>query len=87
MAMSKLESIMEIFSKYGKQDTPVAIIQDGTTENEQCVIGNVKDIFFKAQYHSITNPAIIMVGDVVNLHPSLIKTTVQKIASKQGQQS
>jgi len=85
MAMSKLEAIMEIFSMHGKQNTPVAIIQEGTTENEKCIIGCVKDIFFKAQYHGISNPAIIMVGEVVSLHPSLIKTTVQKITSKQDQ--
>jgi uroporphyrin-III C-methyltransferase len=85
MAMSKLEAIMEIFSKYGKQETPVAIIQEGTTENEKYIIGCVKDIFFKAQYYNITNPAIIIVGDVVNLHPSLIKTTVQKITNRQDQ--
>ncbi len=85
MAMSKLEGIMEIFSNHGKENTAVAIIQDGTTENEKCIIGSVKDIFFKARYHQITNPAIIMVGDVVNLHPSLIKTAVQKITSKQDQ--
>src|ERR1700712_3204988 len=31
MAMSKLESIMDIFTENGKGETPVAIIQDGTT--------------------------------------------------------
>ena len=35
MAMSKLEAIMDIFKEYGKQDTPVAIIQDGTTAEEK----------------------------------------------------
>ena len=79
MAMSKLESIMEIFTKYGKENTPVAIIQDGTTANEKCIIGSVKDIFFKAQYHGITNPAIIMIGEVVGLHPSLINSAVHQI--------
>ena len=78
MAMSKLEAIMEIFAGHGKQQTPVAIIQNGTTENEKCIIGTVKDIFFKAQYHNITNPAIIMVGEVVKLHPSFIQTAVQQ---------
>jgi uroporphyrin-III C-methyltransferase len=87
MAMSKLEAIMEIFSKHGRQDTPVAIIQEGTTINEKCITGSVKDIFFKAGFYNITNPAIIMVGDVVNLHPSLIKAAIQKTANKQGQQS
>ena len=74
MAMSKLEAIMDIFSEAGKCDTPVAIIQDGTTDKEKIVIGTVKDIFYKAQYARITNPAIIMVGEVVSLHPPLIKT-------------
>lgn len=73
MAMSKLETIMEIFAEHGKSETPVAIIQDGTTEKEKMVIGKVKDIYYRAQYAAITNPAVIMVGEVVNLHPSLIK--------------
>lgn len=73
MAMSKLETIMEIFSYYGKNETSVAIIQDGTTNKEKIVIGKVKDIFFKSQYSKITNPAIIIVGEVVNLHPSINK--------------
>lgn len=73
MAMSKLEAIMEIFAEYGKSETPVAIIQDGTTDKEKMVIGKVKDIYYMAQYAGLSNPAIIMVGEVVNLHPSLLK--------------
>ncbi len=70
MAMSKLEEIMELFGSYGKKETPVAIIQDGTTEKEQMITGSVKDIFFRAQYAGITNPAVIVVGEVVNLRAS-----------------
>lgn len=79
MAMSKLEAIMDIFSKYGKTETPVAIIQDGTTEREKCVIGKVKDIAFRAQYAGLSNPAIIIVGEVVSLHPSFLASTVASI--------
>lgn len=68
MAMSKLETIMEIFASFGKSETPVAIIQDGTTEYEKMVIGKVKDIYYRAQHAGLTNPAIILVGDVVDLH-------------------
>jgi uroporphyrin-III C-methyltransferase len=82
MAMSKLEMIMEIFSKSGKGQTPVAIIQNGTTPQEKIVIGKVNDIFFRACNQGITNPAIIMVGEVVNLHPSILKANLQSI---QGQ--
>lgn len=71
MAVSKLEAIMDIFIAEGKSETPVAIIQDGTTEKERIVTGKVKDIFFKAKYAGIANPAVIMVGEVVKLHPAL----------------
>ena len=73
MAMSKLEAIMDIFLAQGKAETPVAIIQDGTTDKEKIVIGKVKDIAFKSQYEGLGNPAVIMVGEVVKLHPSLLK--------------
>jgi uroporphyrin-III C-methyltransferase len=82
MAMSKLEEIMDIFKSFGKSETPVAIIQDGTTANAKIVIGTVKNIFYKAQYAGLTNPAIIVVGEVVKLHSFLIKeTVVSKIAT------
>lgn len=78
MAMSKLEAIMDLFTAAGKTETPVAIIQDGTTEKEKMIIGTVKDIAFRAQYSGLSNPAIIIVGEVVQLHPSLLKTVVQQ---------
>lgn len=79
MAMSKLEMIMEIFSQSCKSQTPVAIIQNGTTDREKIIIGNVNDIYFKALYAGITNPAIIIVGEVVNLHPSLLNANLQSV--------
>jgi uroporphyrin-III C-methyltransferase len=78
MAMSKLEAIMDIFRSYGKSETPVAIIQNGTTKEEKIVIGTVKDIFFKATYEEISNPAIIIVGEVVKLHPSLLSSAINE---------
>ncbi len=79
MAMSKLEAIMDIFIDSGKATTPVAIIQDGTTTREKTVIGKVNDIVFKSQYAGITNPAIIVVGEVVSLHPSLLQRTITAV--------
>ncbi|NCI47705.1 uroporphyrinogen-III C-methyltransferase [Sediminibacterium sp. WSJ-3] len=73
MAMSRLEEIMDIFTRFGKSGTPVAIIQNGTTPAEKMVTGTVKDIFFKAQYEGMCNPAVVVVGETVNLHPSLLK--------------
>lgn len=78
MAMSKLEEIMDIFTANGKAETPVAIIQNGTLPNEKIVIGKVKDITYRAQFAEIANPAIIMVGEVVTLHPSFLRSVVAK---------
>ena len=68
MAMTKLEAIMELFAAHGKAKTPVAIIQNGTTRDEKVVIGTVQDIFFRSQHAGLSNPAIIIIGDVVSLH-------------------
>lgn len=76
MAMSKLEAIMDIFNRYGKMHTPVAIIQNGTTAEEKVVIETVRDIVFKSAYAQLSNPAIIVVGEVVNLHPSQIPSAI-----------
>jgi uroporphyrin-III C-methyltransferase len=76
MAMSKLEAIMDIFVSNGKAETPVAIIQDGTTSKEKMVIGTVKDIAFKSQFAQLANPPIIIVGEVVKLHFSQVKAIV-----------
>jgi uroporphyrin-III C-methyltransferase len=82
MAMSKLEAIMEIFAEHGKSETPVTIIQDGTTDKEKMVIGKVRDIYYRAQHAALTNPAIIMIGEVVNLHPSLMKEYVKDCSNR-----
>ncbi|MDF2188061.1 uroporphyrinogen-III C-methyltransferase [Paraflavitalea sp. CAU 1676] len=77
MAMSKLETIMDIFAANGKAETPVAIIQEGTTTRQKMVTGTVRDIAFKAQYAGLGNPSIIVVGEVVSLQASNIKAQVQ----------
>lgn len=78
MAMSKLEGIMDIFRSCGKQDTPVAIIQNGTRPNEKMVIGTVKDILFRSEAEGLSNPAIILIGDVVSLYPEKLSRIVQQ---------
>lgn len=81
MAMSKLEQIMEIFAAAGKEKTPVAIIQDGTTDKERMIIGNVQDIVFRAEHAGISNPAIIVVGEVVNINRELVKEAAGKVVA------
>jgi len=66
MGMSKLGEIMELFKNEEKENTPVAIIQNGTTENEKIGIGTVASIEHKAKEQQLSNPAIIVIGEVVN---------------------
>ncbi|WP_143305154.1 uroporphyrinogen-III C-methyltransferase [Chitinophaga vietnamensis] len=75
MAMSKLEAIMDIFCAHGKRDTPVSIIQEGTTPQARTVTGTVADISLRAQAAGIGNPAVIVVGEVVSLPALLAKYT------------
>ena len=67
MAMSKLEGIMQIFERHGKRNTPVAIIQEGTTSRQKMITGTVHDIALRAEAAGMANPAIIVVGEVVEI--------------------
>lgn len=72
MGMSKLEEIIALFKTEGKFETPVAIIQDGTTEREKIGIGTVASIESKAREQQLSNPAIIVIGDVVSHRAKLL---------------
>lgn len=86
MAMSKLAEIMHIFKQAGKGSTAVAVIQNGTTPYEKYVIGRVDSISDLAQKANLSNPSIIVVGDVVNLHPDVVLEWVQKSRTQTLQQ-
>jgi len=65
MGMGKLKEIVQIFSKENKQDTSVAIIQNGTTENEKFGVGTINTIENIVANEELSSPAIIVIGDVV----------------------
>ncbi|GAB3956151.1 uroporphyrinogen-III C-methyltransferase [Spirosoma harenae] len=67
MGMHKLAEVMAVFAINGKKDTPVAIIQNGTLPEQQTVVGSVSDIVQRVADSGISNPAIIVVGEVAKL--------------------
>ena len=69
MGLHKLAEIAEIFKKEGKNKLPVAVIQSGTTENEKVAVGIIDTIVEIVQEKKISSPALIVIGDVVSLHP------------------
>ncbi len=66
MGMAKLPEIMMLFRGEGKSQLPVAVIQEGTTKNEKTVVGTVITIEAKVLEEGLSNPAIIVIGEVVN---------------------
>lgn len=82
MAMSKIEEIMGIFLKYRTPTTPIAIMQDGTKESGKMLVGTIADIVEKLKVHALTNPSIIIVGQVVNRHIDYSKLTFEEIQSR-----
>ncbi|HEY0652972.1 MAG TPA: uroporphyrinogen-III C-methyltransferase [Chryseosolibacter sp.] len=73
MGLNKLEEIVTIFSSHGKSQTPVAVIQNGTLENEKSVVGTVSTISDTARSSGIGAPAIIVIGEVVGYANGLNK--------------
>jgi uroporphyrinogen III methyltransferase/synthase len=59
------EIVYQLITHGRSSDTPVAVIREGTTENQFVVTGRLADIVEKAQ--GIRPPAILIVGEVVNL--------------------
>ncbi len=69
MGIKKLKEIVKIFTRFGKSELPVAIIQNGSLKNEKIILGTMDTIIEKAKSEEILSPAIILIGEVVSLHP------------------
>ena len=61
----------------GKKDTPVAIIQDGTTSKERIGVGTVDTIETVVQELKLTNPSIIVIGEVVKHREQLLNLQLE----------
>lgn len=83
MGIHKLAKIAEIFKNEGKGKLPVAVIQSGTTVNEKVAIGTADTIADLAAKQGITSPALIVLGEVVSLHPKfeLVKQVYDVVAN------
>jgi uroporphyrin-III C-methyltransferase len=65
MGLKKLGEIMALFQEYGKGETPVAVIQNGTLPSQKHVIGTVSTIVNLVKEEDLGSPGIIIAGDVV----------------------
>ena len=65
MGMGKLNEIVKVFSQAGKENTSVAIIQNGTTDHEKSGFGTIQNIEAVVAEKQLSSPAIIVIGEVV----------------------
>lgn len=77
MGMSKLPQIVELFKKEGKSETPIAIIQNGTRENEKVGVGTISSIEWEVKRQELANPAIIIIGEVVRHRQQILEIEEQ----------
>ena len=72
MGARNLPFIAEKLIEHGRpKDTPVALIQWGTTAEQRTLVGTLDDIVSRARTASFTPPVLIVVGEVVALRPQL----------------
>lgn len=68
MGVSKLKEIVEIYKSQNKSDAAIAIIQKGSLPEENVVIATISAIEDVVAKNKIHPPAVIVIGDVVNVH-------------------
>ncbi len=72
MGARKLSRISENLLRYGKDpDTPVAVIQWGTTARQKTWTGTLKTIVDIAAQETIQPPALTIIGEVANYKPHI----------------
>ena len=68
MSWENLPGISQALIDGGREeDTPVAVVQWGTWSNQKTVVGSLADIAERARREGLSNPVVVVVGEVVNL--------------------
>lgn len=72
MGIKNLPYICRKLQSCGKNpETPIAVIEQGTTMNQRIVVGTLQTIVESVRNEEITNPAMIVIGEVVKLSERL----------------
>ena len=79
MGVHKIKQIVALYTGLQKHNLPIAVIQNGTCKNEKIAISTIENIEEVIIEQNIQSPAIIVIGDVVLEHPSVL----EKITNEQ----
>jgi uroporphyrinogen III methyltransferase/synthase len=68
MGMRNLAEIVDQLIKHGRSpSTPIAVITQGTTSRQRCLVGTLEDILAKVKSENLQPPSVVVVGNVVHL--------------------
>jgi len=72
MAVKNIDTLTAKLIEHGRRpDTPVAVIRWGTRSDQQTLVSTLKDIAAEVRENEIKPPAVMVIGDVVNLRQEL----------------
>jgi uroporphyrinogen III methyltransferase/synthase len=72
MGMRNLAEIVDQLIRHGRSpSTPIAVITQGTTRRQRCLVGTLEDIVGKVKSENLQPPSVIVVGNVVHLRDHL----------------
>ncbi|SCK43432.1 uroporphyrinogen-III C-methyltransferase [Streptomyces sp. WMMB 322] len=76
MAVERLGSIAEALMRHGRDaETPVAVVQEGTTATERRVDATLATVAERAAAAEVRPPAVVVVGDVVSVGAAVSRAT------------
>ena len=78
MGTRRLLDIANIVGQYRSDNTPLAIIQNGTMKKESCITTLLKDTKSIINKIDVSQPGIIVIGEVVAEHPSFFEEEIQR---------
>jgi uroporphyrinogen III methyltransferase/synthase len=83
MGLSNLEKIQTgLLSNGMKEEMPTAVISQATTPKQKTIVSTLKEIVQTVKKHPVPSPAIVLVGEVVNLRESLSFFETKPLFSK-----
>lgn len=72
MGLRKLGQIVSIYKDNNRADYPIAVVQNGTREDVAYGVGTINTIEEIVAEKQLSTPAIIIIGEVVNGHESML---------------
>ena len=72
MGVSRLADIVNLYQQKQQGQKPIALIQNGSLNEEKIALGTIDTIELEVIKQGIGAPAIIVIGEVVQLHPNFL---------------